>query len=146
MNILYVETETKLKKDLEWTWYLENEETINVWNEYKAKCNNLIVVAPYEKDVCIKGQRDLIKIGNVHKLKNDGIILKEIENINNSDISPDTELKEKIEFNMRMIILRPDIDLIVIGSKDNFYKQTAIEICEIYNKKYKIENKETICK
>ena len=79
MNILYVETGTKLKKDLEWTWYLDNEETIKVWNKYKEKCDKLIVIAPYEKHICIKGQRDLIKIGNVHALKDKGIQLKEIE-------------------------------------------------------------------
>ena len=140
MNILYVETETKLKKDLEWTWYLDNEETINVWNKYKEQCDKLTVVAPYEKEICTKGQRDLIKIGNVHALKDKGIELKEIEDINESKLNSNQKLKDKIIFNMEIRICASDINLVVIGFKDSFYKQTAIEICKINNKKYIIDD------
>ena len=41
---------------------------------------------------------------------------------------------------MEIRICALDINLVVIGFKDSFYKQTAIEICEKYNKKYIIDD------
>ena len=41
---------------------------------------------------------------------------------------------------MEIRICASDINLVVIGFKDSFYKQTAIEICKINNKKYIIDD------
>ena len=56
MSILYIETNSHLHKDIEWTWYVDNEKIINIWHKYK-KCNKLIVIAPYEKNYAQKDKR-----------------------------------------------------------------------------------------
>ncbi len=145
-NILYVETEAILKKDIEWTWYLDKKETKNIWNKYKSKSKELAVIAPYQEEICLKNQKDLVKIGNVHSLKNEGISLKEIKNIYDSKLKQKKDLEEKIKFDMKMKICSPDIDLVIIGSTDNFYKQVAIDICKKNNKIYIIEHLGTFFK
>ncbi len=141
MSILYIETNLYFHKDIEWTWYVDNEKIINIWHKHKEKCNKLIVIAPYEKSLCIKDQKDLIKVGNVHILKDKGIELNEFKDVFDYETNTiDKKAKNDIIFLIERNICRSDIELIVINSEDTFYKQIAIDLCTKHNKKYILEN------
>lgn len=145
MSILYIETNSHLQKDIEWTWYVDNEETINTWNKYKEKCNKLIVISPYKKKICIKGQKDLIKIGNRYALEDRCIELQRFEDLYNYETNTiDSKAKNDIIFLIERNICRSNIELIVINSEDTFYKQITVELCDKHNKKYILENNKVI--
>lgn len=141
MNVLYIESKTHLKRDIEWTWYLDSTEEEKIWDKYAHESDKLIVIAPYEKSLCIKDQKDLIKLGNKYALEDRGIELQRFEDLYDYETNTiDKKAKDDIIFLIERNICRSDIELIVINSEDTFYKQIAVNLCDKHNKKYILEN------
>lgn len=143
MNILYIETKAIIKRDIERTLYFDNanKSIIDLWDKYKNKCDNLIVLIPYEKKFCTKNQKDLIKIGSKYALEDRGIELEKIKDLFDYETNRiDDKVKNDIIFLMERNICRSDVELIVINSEGTIYKQIAVDLCNQHNKKYILEN------
>ena len=141
MNVLYIETSTHLKRDLEYTWYTNDYERVKIWEKYISKYGDLTLIAPYEKEICGKGAKGLTKLGNIHRLKDIHITLEEIDDLYRSKFSV---LNKEMRKEIRNVIWRnvrfDGFDLVVIGKDKNFYQKQALKYAKTYNKKTNILN------
>ena len=140
MSVIYVETKTHLMRDIEWTWYTNDSAKIDIWEDYILNYGELTLIAPYKKQFCTKGQKDLIKLGNKHELEKKFITLEYIDNLYNSRLYMLSKpLKEYIKYLISREIKSNKYELIVIGKDNNFYQKQAIKYAKKYNKEYIIE-------
>ena len=140
MSVLCIETAIHLKRDIEWTWYTDNEKRIKVWEKYVSNYGDLTVVAPYEKEVCGKNSKELIKLGNDFALEKKNITL--YDNINNLYENKFNMLNRKMRQEVINVIWRyirsDEVDLIIIGKDKNFYQRQALKYAKKFKKKYEI--------
>ena len=139
MSVLYIETDTHLQRDIEWTWYTDDKGKVEIWENYLDNYSNLTLIAPYKKELCTKGSKDLIKLGNKYDLEKKHITLEYIDDLYENKLRMlSRTLQEYIKYLIAREIRRNEYKLIIIGQDNNVYQKQAIKYAKKYNREYEI--------
>ena len=137
MSVLYIETSTHLRKDIEWAWYTDDKGKLEVWEDYILNYGELTLIAPYKKELCTKDSKELIKLGNEYDLEKQDITLKYVDDLYGNRLKMLSKpLREYIKHLIAREVRSDEYELIVIGQDKNFYQKSAIYYAKKYNKEY----------